>query len=266
MPDRPDYLIVEENLRTAMRFFGQAREQGALQEAPGVSLIFSGIDYSVFNSALLSTPVHADVTDLKNRIATAASHFGPRGFRWSFWLCEDMLDRSIRRQARNTFAAGRLWPFTDPPGMLAERLAPVSRPLPDIEYRRVTDAVTRLTFAHITCIGFEIPYMVARQVYELERAWSGDYVGWIGYANGVPVATAATVVAAGAVGVYSVATLPAWRRRGYAEALLRRVLGDIRARTGIERTVLQSSKAGLSLYEKMGYRMVTRFIVYLSEP
>ncbi|MGH9667014.1 MAG: GNAT family N-acetyltransferase [Bryobacteraceae bacterium] len=265
MPDRPEYLIVEENLRSAMRFFGQADERGLLREAPGVSLIFSGIDYSVFNSALLSAPVEAKADDLQNRIATAAAHFGPRGLRWSFWVCEDMLDRSIRRQARKAFSASRLVPFTDPPGMLAEALALPNRALPEIECRRVTDAATRLAFAHITCIGFEIPYAIAKQVYEPDRAWTGDYVGWLGYANGVPVATAATVVAGGTVGVYSVATLPAWRHRGYAEALLRVVLGDIRTRTGVERTVLQSSKAGLSLYQKMGYRTVTRFIVYLSQ-
>jgi ribosomal protein S18 acetylase RimI-like enzyme len=265
MSERPDYLIVDENLRRAMRFFGQAGEGGLLREAPGVSLIFSGIDYSVFNSALLSTPVAADACDLQDRIAAAAAHFRPRGMRWSFWLCEDMLDRSIRRQARRAFTAGKLAPFTDPPGMLAHALTQPNRPLPEIECRRVTDAATRLAFAHITCIGFEIPYAIAKQVYEPARAWDGDYVGWLAYANGVPVATAATVVSGGAVGVYSVATLPAWRHRGYAEALLRRVLGDIRARTGIERTVLQSSKTGLPLYQKMGYRTVTRFVVYLSQ-
>lgn len=265
MPDRAEYFIVEENLRRAMRFFGQADERGLLREAPGVSLIFSGIDYSVFNSALLSTPVEANANDLQSRITTANVHFGARGLRWSFWVCEDMVDHSIRRQARKAFAAGRLRPFTDPPGMLADRLAPPVRPLPEIECRRVADAATRLAFAHITCIGFEIPYAVAKQVYEPERAWDGDYVGWLAYTNGVPVATAATVVAGGAVGVYSVATLPAWRHRGYAEALLRRVLGDIRERTGIERSVLQSSKGGLPLYQKMGYRTVTRFIVYLSQ-
>lgn len=265
MPDRPDYMVVEENLRSAMRFFGQADERGLLSEAPGLSLIFSGIDYSVFNSALLSTPVATDPEDLENRIATARSHFGPRGLRWSFWVCEDLVDRSIRRQARRAFAAERLRPFTDPPGMLAESLARPSRALPAIECRRVCDGPTRVAFAHITCIAFEIPYAVAKQVYEPERAWMGDYSGWLAYANGVPVATAATVVAGGSVGVYSVATLPAWRHRGYAEGLLRHVLGEIRASTGIERTVLQSSKSGLALYEKLGYRTVTRFIVYLSQ-
>ncbi|MGH7246463.1 MAG: GNAT family N-acetyltransferase [Pseudomonadota bacterium] len=265
MPNAADYRIVEENLRRAMRFFGQAREDAALREAPGVSLNFSGINYSVFNSALLSTPVVADNGDLQNRIETAAAHFGPHGLRWSFWVCEDLLEGPVRRHSRQAFAARRLRAFTEPPGMLAESLASPTRQLPDIECRRVTDAVARLSFAHITCVAFEIPYMVARDVYEGERAWNGDYTGWIAYANGVPVATAATVIAAGAVGVYSVATLPPWRHHGYSEALLRRVLGDIRERTGIERSVLESSKAGLRLYQKMGYRTVTTFTVYLSE-
>ncbi|MEO7143868.1 MAG: GNAT family N-acetyltransferase [Bryobacteraceae bacterium] len=265
MQDEADFNVVERNLRCAMRFFGQASENGALREAPGVSLNFSGLNYSVFNSALLSAPVSAAGGDLQTRIGTAAAHFGSRGVRWSFWVCEDLLDRSIRRQAGKAFAAHRLHPFTEPPGMLAETIAPPTRRLPQIEFRRVTDPAGRLAFAHITCIAFEIPYHVAREVYEAERAWTGDYTGWIAYADGNPIATAATVIAGEAVGIYSVATLPPWRHKGYSEALLRSVLGEIRARTGLERTVLQSSKAGLQLYRKMGYRTVTTFTVYLSE-
>ena len=265
MPERADFQFVEENLRIAMRFFGQARHDGDLREAPGVSLVFSGLDYSVFNSALLSSPVSAQEGDLADRISTAAAHFALRRTRWSFWMCEDMLDRAVRRQSRKLFAARGLRAYTEPPGMLADWLNPPSRPLPDIEYRRVNDAATRLAFAHITCITFEIPFEITRQIYESETAWKGDSVGWLGYVKGTPIATVMTVNTKDTVGVYSVGTIPGWRGRGYAESLLRHVLGDIRARTGIERTILQSSKAGYSLYQKIGYRPVTRFIVYLSE-
>jgi ribosomal protein S18 acetylase RimI-like enzyme len=76
--------------------------------------------------------------------------------------------------------------------------------------------------------------------------------------DGAAVATTVIVEAAGAAGIYSVSTNPGWRRRGYAEALMRAALGE-RARG---RVLLQSSRAGLRLYQKMGFRRVTRFFVY----
>ena len=59
----------------------------------------------------------------------------------------------------------------------------------------------------------------------------------------------------------SVATLPAFRRLGYAEAIMRQVIEEAAAAG----TVLQSTRSGLSLYERMGYRMVTNFNVYIAD-
>jgi ribosomal protein S18 acetylase RimI-like enzyme len=80
--------------------------------------------------------------------------------------------------------------------------------------------------------------------------------------DGEPVATAATVIAAGAVGVYNVATLPAFRRRGHGEAVMRYALEKARQQSGCERTILQATEHGLSLYLSMGYRTVTSVDVY----
>ena len=52
-----DYLTVEENLRAAMRFFGEATGSGDVQTLDGTVAMFSGLDYGVFNIALLTTRV-----------------------------------------------------------------------------------------------------------------------------------------------------------------------------------------------------------------
>ena len=154
--------------------------------------------------------------------------------------------------------------LTEAPGMIAERPAPQTRALPLIECRRVTDAATRADFSHVTSVNFDIPYATCRVVYESEEAWKHDYTGYVGYVNGQAVTTVAIVVAAGAVGVYSVGTLQGFRRRGYSEALMRRVLADYERETGITRTVLQATRAGYAMYDKMGYRVATRFSVYIT--
>jgi ribosomal protein S18 acetylase RimI-like enzyme len=79
------------------------------------------------------------------------------------------------------------------------------------------------------------------------------------------VATAATVTAAGAVGVYNVATLPAHRRRGHGEAVVRYAVEQARQQSGCERTILQATQYGLALYLSMGYKTVTTVRVYASD-
>ena len=83
--------------------------------------------------------------------------------------------------------------------------------------------------------------------------------------NGRAVSIAAIVPAAGALGIYSVGTLPLFRRQGYGEALMRAAVSEMRRRTGIERLVLQSTEAGYALYRRMGFHDVTKFTVYLTK-
>jgi ribosomal protein S18 acetylase RimI-like enzyme len=89
--------------------------------------------------------------------------------------------------------------------------------------------------------------------------------GWVGYAGKSAVSTAAVVMGGDAVGIYAVATHPRYQRKGYGEALVRHAVGQASKQTGIRRTVLQSSLAGHSLYSRLGYRQVARFLVYLHE-
>ncbi|MGH9647571.1 MAG: GNAT family N-acetyltransferase, partial [Bryobacteraceae bacterium] len=157
-----------------------------------------------------------------------------------------------------------LTPLTGPPGMFAEKLRPPSRKLPVLDVRRVNNLETRQAFANITAIAFDIPQAISREVYGAARGLGGDFHGYVGYVDGAPVATTATVVSAGAVGIYSVGTLPDWRRRGFAESLMRSAIAIEQKKSGVEASVLQATESGISVYERMGYRRVTRFSVYIS--
>jgi GNAT superfamily N-acetyltransferase len=252
--------IVEANLRTAMRFFGMATANAAVQEMDRTVAMFCGLDYGVFNLALLTRPAVSDA-DLKAAIEEAGRYFQSKAVRWSFWLCEDLLDSRTRRHARQIFAEYGQRPILHPPGMLAERLAPPAHALPALECRPVTDAAMRSAFAEITTVTFEIPPGIARAVYESELGWRGDYRGFVGLAGGRPVAIAAIVESAGAWGVYSVGTLPEFRRRGYGEALMRAALATCGGEAGP--VILQSTQAGYDLYRRMGLRDAARFTVYL---
>ena len=80
--------------------------------------------------------------------------------------------------------------------------------------------------------------------------------------NGSAVSIVALVRAGGAVGVYSLGTIPAHRHKGYGEALLRAAVTP--ENTANEPLVLESTEAGYRLYRRLGFRDVTNFTVYLT--
>ena len=77
------------------------------------------------------------------------------------------------------------------------------------------------------------------------------------------MSTAFAVPLNGVLYVAYVATALAHRRRGLAELVMRRSLGDATRATGITRTVLHATAAGYSVYLRMGYRPVDKFSLYV---
>lgn len=267
--------MVDDNLRVAMRFFGEATESGEIRATDAVEMIYSGLDYGVFNIALLARPV-ASERDLATILGAAGRFYHERKSRWSFWTCEDLLDPSARRHSREIFSEAGMRAISHAPGMLAAALPAPSRPLPQIECREVSDSGLRAAFAGLTVTCFDIPLTVARAVYEPESAWQGAYRGFVGMVNGSAVSIVALVRGGGALGVYSLGTAPEHRHKGYGEALLRAALAyesgahgngsneNPSNSNGDEPLVLESTEAGYRLYRRLGFRDVTNFTVYLT--
>jgi len=261
----PEIRAVAENLLQALRFFGYARKSGEIHDLPGVSLIFCGLNYAAFNAALLAKPINGDDRELSRLIQICSSQFEARNLRWTYWICEDFLGNSLRRDASRIFRRHGLRPLTEAPGMYTTKLLPPDRPLPVVDVQPVADERTSTAFAEIMSVAFDIPYSVCSAVYGSERAWTGDLRGYVGFSNGAPVTTAAAMITGDVIGLYSVATMPQHRRRGFAEAIMRRVIEQAQRNSGITKTVLQSTPSGLTLYEKMGYQTVTHFNVYIAD-
>jgi ribosomal protein S18 acetylase RimI-like enzyme len=147
--------------------------------------------------------------------------------------------------------------------MIAECLAPPRRRLPVLEVRRVGPGSVRDDFCAIGSVCFGVPLPWFREVFAGTGLWD-EFAAYVGYVDGEPVATAATVFGSGVVGVYNVGTLPQHQRRGYGEAVMRHALDEASLRHGTTRTILQSSRQGYALYRQMGYRDMTRVTVYSS--
>lgn len=96
----------------------------------------------------------------------------------------------------------------------------------------------------------------------MERA-DKRVTAYLGLVEGSPAAVAVAFLGEdGVVGIYSVVTLPEYRRRGIGASMTRHAMEEAR-RAG---AVLMSTELGLSVYRQLGYRECGRFDLWAYIP
>lgn len=258
-----DFELVDRNLRACFRALATRREYAETRSTKGLDILSLGVRFQMFNAAFLATPVET-AADLERRLTTAQVHFSARGVEWSFWLCDGWLPEAVRSQATHIFARSGLTLATQMPGMITGTLAKPLRQLPACIVREVDSGSVLEDFCEIGANCFRVPQEWFDEVFDNETCQRLPFRAWVGYANGKAVGTSASVVSGGAVGLYNVATVPNFRGRGYAEAIMRECLRRENAAGQPLPVVLQSTNLGLQLYEQMGLHHATRFRVWVS--
>ncbi len=147
------------------------------------------------------------------------------------------------------------WYLRDPGGPSPE--------VPDVE--RVTEAGALAEFEHASTDGFE-----TQELHELEPF--GVYGKgvledprmriFVRRVGGRVVSGSIACVSSGVIGVFSVATVPAFRRRGYGEEV---TWAAVRSEPSLP-AVLQPSVEGAALYRRMGFEPVDRYTKWLRLP
>jgi len=116
--------------------------------------------------------------------------------------------------------------------------------------------------------GFEVspdlmdPWVRGVETRGFSKPAGSDY--YVGFLEGFPVCTAVRVVSRGISGIYGVSTLPRFRRRGLGETITR-FAALCGGSEGCLRSYLQSSRMGRSVYEKIGYREVEEYQLWVPE-
>lgn len=258
-----DFGKVDANLQACFRALAIGRENAEIRSFGGIHILSLGVRFQMFNAAYLASPVR-DENDFELRTAAAAVHFGARGVEWSLWLCDSLLPETVNRRAQRILLRQGLTLATQMPGMIATELLPATRPLPECEMRAVDSTLVLSDFRIVGSRCFQVPQAWFDEVFDggtLERI---PFRAWVGYVDGRPIATAATVAVEGVLGIYNVATLPDFRGAGYAEAIMRACVAEENARYGEMPLVLQSTASGLALYKRLGFIPATHFRVWVS--
>src|SRR6266481_2371866 len=138
------------------------------------------------------------------------------------------------------------------PGMVAGELLPPKRALGEFVIREIAGAAMAEDIARLNVVCHE---MELKDVAELTCAglWGGPHHGFLLYEDGVAVAGGSASFVEGVSYIGWMATLPEYRGRGYAEALLRQMDAFMRRRYGVIETVLHATEIGRPVYERMGF-------------
>jgi hypothetical protein len=220
----------------------------------------TGIPLPVFNGAVAATFTEENADD---RIERILGYFRDLKLDMSWWVGPtttppDLGDRLV--------AHGMTADDTNP-GMAVSLDDWDPPPVPEgIEIEPAVDAASFHEASDLMFEAFQMPRHI-QPMYEERfaefcigpRAIQRTYLARIG---GTPVATSLGMVANGIVGVYNVATPSAWRRRGAGTAVTAAAMTGGRSK-GARWAILESSQMGRSVYERLGFREVTKIAIYI---
>jgi GNAT superfamily N-acetyltransferase len=219
----------------------------------GVTAFGSGLPMALFNQIVV---VADDATEAGMNAAIRALQ--ARGAPFYLVLRRGIDDRfgPLALELGLRFEEGIL------PGMALHPIPESTAPIPDgHEIRRIGDAAGLDDHIRALAEGFGAPEPMARP-WIGEELWLREGCAvYVGYTDGRPVSSGFGVRTGRTIGVYSIATLPDARRRGYGAAMTERVVAD-GAAAGCDVAILQASEMGQPIYERLGFRTVIGRDVY----
>ncbi len=220
---------------------------GKIEHAGRVATMFGHVPLAFLNLSTPDCPL-VDAEDLRGVIATVQHRAGACEHPSLFALCNAWAPRDWERViAENGFAVA-----LNMTGMVADELLPPRRASPELEFRRVLDEATARDLATINAQAYGMPMEWFECICNL-HLWHEDSFGYVGYAGGRAVTSAATFPVAGTEYVALVATLPEVHGKGYAEAVMRQAIQQGRQAMETTRTTLHATDMGQRLYRAMGF-------------
>jgi GNAT superfamily N-acetyltransferase len=245
MDERP-VTAMHANLLRALDRIGHLTARSAVVRDGGWQLIDAGMDLPQFNLAL-ATGAGGGVP----QPGVPMDWFAERGVRFSFMLRAPGDERLMRQAQLAGYEVAER-----EPSMLCSALPPLE-PLPaGLTVRTVKTPEDIERYGRVDGEAWhELTLGIARTVADFP-----DFTMLLGEADGEPVATSMAVVTGGIVGIYNVQTRPALQGRGIGRAMTLAAI-DIGRAARCTAASLQSTAAGVSVYQKLGFEPVYGYVV-----
>jgi ribosomal protein S18 acetylase RimI-like enzyme len=247
--------------RAQANFFGMYRilaatnDAGSVCERDGLQVAATGVPLRPFNNVFVTRPLQ-DPASLRDAFASLDSRRLPFRLR-------------VREGTDSAAEDAVLEHGLESIGTIQELALSPLESIPatsTLEIRRVGDDETLQTHADIVAAGFGLSPPLVRQVFSGSLISEPSWHAYVGYADGRPAAASQLVMSDGVAGIYYVATLEDYRRRGFGEAMTWHAVRD-GAEAGCDVSVLQASVMGLPIYERMGFAVIGAYKTFaLPEP
>ena len=211
----------------------------------------------ITNAYYLTEPV-LEEQDLGQRIESAKSDVARRSsLPWLFYTPTETVS-ALGFAAVDTIGLQHgMAPFMSVREMTANLadLRPPKRPLPQVEYERVTSEDGARVALEINLGAYGMPLEMVPSCLESGMFLAGKSreCGILAKVNGVAVSTATVVDLNGLLYVALVATHPEHRQRGYADAAMRTALETAASEFGINKAALDATEMGEPVYAAMGF-------------
>jgi len=226
-----------------------------IHEVDGVVVCLTGLDDDEQNTVLI---------ERKPEEAAAALAEAERVFRTHDRSLGVDVERGRHPNVDAALRAMGLEMVATRPAMTAdvEDMEPAQVP-EGIEIVRVTDPELLADLVDVEVGAFETDRGVAEGLLAPSQLSLPNVRLYAAIADGRAVAQAVTNTQDGAVGVFGVATLPEYRRQGIGTAITAFAIDDVRRETDL--AWLQSTEMGRPLYERMGFRPVSDWDVWVRQ-
>jgi ribosomal protein S18 acetylase RimI-like enzyme len=240
----------------AITAFCHLQPQGSTKEgARGTRIIISGTPVADLN-AVISMTRQPDIAE----VSAFAAILAAAGLPWSIQVRSDSFYPDIAEVAtKYGLTKSFRKPFMIKQMDNDELTSPINQ---TIDVRRVPKE-DHDVYNSVLAAGYEAPEHVFRG-FSAPKVLNGHgMTAYMAEDSETPVATSFGALVDHHVGVFNVATRPAYRRRGAARAATAKVLKDAYAQ-GARTAFLHSTPAGLGLYKSLGFRIVEEWLVFIA--
>lgn len=252
----------DEHTRTVQAWLASRSPQGRQLSLPTVHASSTGLQIQFLNLAL-GRPVlpNTPENEIENDIEQVLKFFAQRNVPW-YWMHPSSSHPAIRKHLEHH---GLTHDPPDLPAMVAPLPAPRLETDPTISVWQATNKNDLIAASKIRRTAFRFPEDAGKTYFEdMSEDWLKNdnahlYLASLGF--DMPAAIGALILGADLPGIYVMATLPEYERKGLGRAILNRIMADAEG-MGFPHIVLTASEKGFPLYQKFGFEHIFDYVFY----